>query len=68
MSCLTPFRCSTALPGVPAWVADRGSSSHSFRQHIWSIGATPAIPARSNEAPVACPDWIYTNRHIVERL
>lgn len=54
---------------MPTWiVADRGHSSHSFRAHIWSIGAKPAIPARSNEAPVACPDWIYNNRNVVERL
>src|ERR1044072_1771582 len=52
-----------SLPGVPSWVvADRGYSSHSFREHIWSLGARPAIPAKSNEAPVACPDWIYNNR------
>jgi transposase len=58
-----------SLPGVPAWVvADRGYSSHSFREHIWSIGARPAIPAKANEAPVACPEWIYTNRNVVERL
>jgi transposase len=58
-----------SLPGVPGWVvADRGYSSHSFREHIWSIGAKPAIPAKSNEAPVACPGWIYNNRHVVERL
>jgi transposase len=58
-----------SLPGVPAWVvADRGYSSHSFREHIWSIGAKPAIPAKSNEATVACPDWIYNNRNVVERL
>ncbi len=57
------------LPGVPKWVvADRGYSSHSFREHIWSIGARPAIPAKANEAPVACPDWIYNNRNVVERL
>jgi transposase len=58
-----------SLPDVPGWVvADRGYSSHSFREHIWSLGAKPAIPAKSNEAPVACPDWIYTNRNVVERL
>jgi transposase len=56
------------LPEVPRWVvADRGYSSHAFRQHIWNLGARPAIPARQNEAPVACPDWIYTNRNRVER-
>ena len=56
------------LPDVPLWVvADRGYSSQAFRQHIWNLGARPAIPARQNEAPVACPDWIYTNRNRVER-
>jgi transposase len=56
------------LPDVPLWVvADRGYSSHAFRQHIWTLGARPAIPARQNEAPVAGPDWIYTNRNRVER-
>ena len=48
--------------------ANRGYSSHSFREHIWSIGARPAIPVKFNEAPVACPEWIYTNRNVVERL
>ena len=57
------------LPGVPAWVvADRGYTSHTFREYIWSMGAKPAIPTKSNEAPVACPDWIYNNRNVVERL
>ena len=57
------------LPGVPKWVvADRGFSSHAFREHIWERGARPAIPAKDNEAPVACPDWIYANRNQVERL
>src|SRR4051794_26289556 len=27
-----------------------------------------AIPAKRNEAPVACPNWIYNNRNQVERL
>jgi len=57
------------LPGVPGWVvADRGYSSHAFREHIWNLGARPAIPLKRNEAPVACPDWIYTHRNQVERL
>ena len=57
------------LPGVPRWVvADRGYSSHAFREHIWNLGARPAIPPKRNEAPVACPDWIYNNRNRVERL
>src|SRR5215218_6343546 len=47
------------LPGVPQWVvADRGLSRHAFREHIWNLGARPAIPSKQNEAPVACPDWI----------
>jgi transposase len=58
-----------ALPGVPRWVvADRGYSSHAFREHVWDLGARPAIPAKRNEAPVACPEWIYNNRNRVERL
>jgi transposase len=57
------------LPGVPKWVvADRGYSSDAFRQHIWDVGARPAIPTKRNEAAVACPDWIYNNRNVVERL
>ena len=58
-----------SLPGVPKWVvADRGYTSPAFREHIWDIGARPAIPPRRNEAPVACPEWIYNNRNKVERL
>jgi len=54
---------------VPKWVvADRGFSSHACREHIWERGAQPAIPFKQNEAPVACPDWIYVNRHRVENL
>jgi transposase len=46
------------LPGLPKWVvADRGLSSHAFREHIWNLGARPAIPPKKNEAPVACPEW-----------
>src|SRR3954463_14981176 len=56
------------LPGVPKWVvADRGLSSHAFREHIWSLGARPAIPSKRNEDEVACPDWIYANRNLVNR-
>lgn len=49
-------------------VADRGDSSHVFRDHIWSLGARPAIPTRRDEAPVACPEPVYNNRNRVERL
>ena len=57
------------LPQVPRWVvADRGYSSHAFREHIRDLGARPAIPTKRNEAPVACPDWIYVHRNQVERL
>lgn len=35
------------LPGVPKWVvADRGYSSHAFREDVWSLGARPVIPTR----------------------
>ena len=57
------------LSVIPRWiVADRGYASHAFRTLIWSLGAQPAIPAKRNEAPVACPPWIYQNRNRVERL
>ncbi len=57
------------LPGVPKWVVgDRGYTSRRFRQRIWSMAARPAIPPQRHEAPVACPDWVYTNRNVVERL
>jgi len=57
------------LPERPAWVvADRGYNSHAFREHIWALGARPAIPPQRHEAPVACPPWIYNNRNRVERL
>ncbi len=58
-----------SLPGVPTWVvADRGYTSHAFREHVWSIGARSAIPPQRHEAPVACPDWIYNNRNVVEMV
>jgi transposase len=57
------------LPDVPTWVVtDRGYTSSSFREHVWSLGAKPAIPPQRQEAPVTCPDWIYNNRNVVERL
>jgi len=39
-----------------------------FRAHIWNMGARPAIPPQPHEAPVACPEWIDTNRNQLERL
>jgi transposase len=41
---------------------------HAFREHVWSLGAKPAIPPQRHEAPVACPAWIYHNRNRVERV
>lgn len=58
-----------ALPDTPLWVvADRGYSSHAFRERVWSSGARPAIPTRRNEEALACPDWAYNNRNLAERL
>ena len=55
------------LPRAPGRVvADKGHAAHSFRDAIWELGSKPAIPAKSNQAPVACPSWIYNNRHHVE--
>jgi transposase len=57
------------LPGAPGWVVgDRGYSSNRLRERVWNSGARPAIPAKPNEAAVACPDYIYANRNMVERL
>src|SRR5215207_5781750 len=57
------------LPGVPKGVgADRGHASHAVREYIWNLGARPAIPSKQNEAPVACPDWIYAHRNHVEMV
>ena len=57
------------LPRVPLWVVgDRGYSSNGLRQLVRDGGSRPAIPTKSSEAPVACPDFIYRNRNIVERL
>ena len=59
----------TLLSIIPAWiVADRGYASHAFRDLIWSLGARPAIPPKRTDASVACPDWIYVNRRLVENL
>ncbi len=49
-------------------VAGRCYAFHAFREHVRSRGASPAIPPKRNEAPVACPDWAYANRNQVERL
>jgi transposase len=58
----------TFLTTAALWiVADRGDASQAFRRLIWSLGSRPAIPAKRNEAPVACPAWIYHNRNLVER-
>lgn len=57
------------LPDSPGWVvADRGYASDAIRAQVWDMGAKPAIPAKSNEAPVRCADFIYVHRNEVERL
>jgi transposase len=58
-----------SLPDAPLWlVAGKGFSSRALRGRVWEGGTRPAIPAKSNEAPVSCPAWIYNNRNLVERL
>lgn len=49
-------------------VSDRGLASHAFRERVWDLGACPALPAKRNEERVACPDWAYANRRLVENL
>ena len=57
------------LSDVPGWIiGDRGYASDAFRALVWETGARPAIPPRRTDAPVACPDWAYQNRNMVERL
>ena len=57
------------LPDVPGWGGgDRGFASGAFPERVWDMGARPAIPPRRTDVPVACPDWIYNNRHLVENL
>lgn len=57
------------LPDVPGWiVGDRGFAADAFRERIRTRGARPAIPPKRRDAPVACPVWIYANRHRVENL
>jgi len=57
------------LPDAPGWVVgDRGLSSDGLRGQAWEMGARPAIPAKKNEAPVRCPDFIYVHRNRIERL
>ena len=57
------------LPAVPGWVVgDKGLACNAFRERIWDLGARPAIPPKRTEARVACPPWIYYNRHLVENL
>src|SRR3954471_20790511 len=73
MNCRLPRVCSavcqTCPGGVPGWiVGDRGFASDAFRERIWNLGARPAIPPRRTDAPVACPEWIDHNRHLVENL
>jgi hypothetical protein len=57
------------LPDTPGWiVGDRGFAADAFRDRIWDMGARPAIPPKKIDAAVACPSWIYSNRHRVENL
>ena len=32
------------------------------------LGCASGDPSKKNEAPVACPEWVYNNRNHVERL
>ena len=40
------------LPGVPKWVvADRGLSSHAFREHVWNLGGESGDPVQEERSP-----------------
>lgn len=68
MSCFTRGPCSTACRAFPRVVTDRGYASHRFRRPAGKAGAEPAILSKRKEAAAHCPNWISTNRRIVERL
>src|SRR3954464_10264982 len=55
---------SIACPTFPA----SATKAMPHTRSASSSGTRPAIPAKSNEAPCACPSWIYNNRNRVERL
>ncbi|MBL6455809.1 transposase [Belnapia sp. T6] len=44
------------------------SGGNGLRQHVWDLGARPAIPPQVNEAHIACPAPICNNRNRAERL
>ena len=48
--------------------AQRRGDDPLARDNREALGARPVISHKSNEAPVACPSWIYNNRHLVENL
>jgi transposase len=49
-------------------VGDRGFASGALRERIGDLGARPAILPKRTDVPVACPDWIFVNRRLVENL
>jgi hypothetical protein len=57
---------SSAIPSGPALRSPARAASP--RERIWDTGARPAIPPMRSDAPVACPDWVFTNRRLVENL
>ena len=67
-SCRWRPACSAVCPKRCGNCGDRGYASDAFRALVWETGARPAIPPRRTDAPVACPDWAYQNRNMVERL
>jgi len=42
--------------------------AHELPHAVALLDRLPAIPTKSNEAPVAYPNWIYIHRNQVERL
>src|SRR5947209_5814987 len=53
--------------GVPRWHHHPGPPESRRCGEKGGSSAQPALPAKRNEAPVACPAWIYHNRNLVER-
>ena len=48
-ACVTP----TVAAGPRLVVADRGTTSHTFREHVRNLGSRPVTPLQRHETPVA---------------
>src|SRR3982750_3288568 len=72
-NCRSRRDCWAACPTCPAGSLVTGASpptpsAIAFGTWVCVRGAHPAILPKRTDAPVACPDWVYVNRRLVENL